>query len=254
LEELRLEHVKIDQQAFDQLLALQKLSLSDCEITTSIFAGLHNLRELSLYDVKIDPKALADLARCVKLESFSGSSDGDDDASALAVAAALGELPNLKRVMFFGAGDASLAELCHSRSIEDLYLSSRSSLTPNGLTELQRLPLKNLNLGNFKNADGLFAALSPIRSLESLVIDVRTVDDDALADIEQMTNLKKLFFEVCSVGNPSAVTEDQINRLRKNLPAAEINDQALDRIQSDKQLAAQLKQLQVGLNAEDGGN
>jgi hypothetical protein len=116
----------------------------------------------------------------------------------------LHDLPNLKRVSLYHSplspDDSHLAHVAKSfPKLEDLRLDfaaprgSKSTITPQGLRQLQQLPLKVLtieNAGSFSKEH--LAAIAGVKTLQALLVDARKKP----APVEAIAAFKKLRTDV----------------------------------------------------------
>jgi hypothetical protein len=209
-----------------QLTHLKSLSLG-AGLGDAALALLTGLTELEYFSTNLSTitdegvKSFAPLKKLKILKFFHPSK-----AFTGAGLAQLAELPNLERLTVAGSlafGDEGMAAVGKLTNLKEVR-TWHAGQTLEGIKELRSLKnLKSLTLGQrlaYKPptslSDETIPILAEIKSLESLQLEEARLKFDALVQLKQLPELKKLNLEGIDI------PETDIERLRKELPKVEV--------------------------------
>jgi hypothetical protein len=209
-----------------QLTHLRSLSLG-AGLGDAALALLTGLTELEYFSTNLSTitdegvKSFAPLKKLKILKFFHPSK-----AFTGVGLAQLAELPNLERLTVAGSlafGDEGMAAVGKLTNLKEVR-TWHAGQTLEGIKELRSLKtLKYLTLGQrlaYKPptslSDETIAILAEIKSLESLQLEEARLKFDALVQLKQLPELKKLILEGIDI------PESDVERLRKELPKVEV--------------------------------
>jgi hypothetical protein len=224
-----------------QLTHLKNLSLGPglSDSTLALLTGLSELETLQTNLSTMTDAGVKWLAQLKKLKNVKLFHPGKSFTGV--GLAQLAELPNLERITVAGSlefGDEGMAAVGKLANLKEVR-TWHAGQTIEGIKKLRELKnLKSLTLGQrlaYKPPTSLsnetLAVLAEMKSLESLQLEEARLTFDALIQLKELPGLKKLTLEGVDI------PEEAVERLRKELPKAEIkwtkpNDVYLKRIRA----------------------
>jgi len=182
-------------EVISQMASLKGLYVSQNTLTNAGLANLAklaNLEELDLGAERMSDAALAHLANLPRLRYLMLQGKGWTDSGM----AHLKNIPSLK-ILHLGhltqLTDAALVHISEMPCLENLSLHWNENVTDSGIARLKKLAnLKKLDIANSKATVRGVAQLAEIKTIDSLWVPGRILNDEVLSYLGQLSNLKEL--------------------------------------------------------------
>jgi Leucine-rich repeat (LRR) protein len=190
-------------EVISQMASLKGLYVSQNSMTNAglaHLAKLANLEELDLGALRMSDAALAHLAKLPRLRYLMLQGKGWTDSGM----AHLKNIPSLK-ILHLGhltqLTDAALVHISEIPNLENLSLHWNENITDSGIAHLKKLAnLRKLDIPNSKATIRGVADLAEIKSIDSLCLPGRIMNDEVLSYLGQLHNLRDL-----DIGRPHYV-------------------------------------------------